>query len=190
MLFCILGVLLAGTRARRTTKRDLLLVEGDLLGARDTTGTAGGDETDLLTRGGVPPDGRSVTDVLVVTTTVRVVHGVHGHTTDLRPAVPLGLVLVVSATGLQHGLVDPSTTGNDANHGAGIGGDGLLGAGRQLDPGHALVGVVRDERGVVARGTGERTTITGAGLDVADDGTLGHRADGKDVTDGKLGCKC
>lgn len=38
---------------------------------------------------------------------------VHGHTTDTRPAVPLGLVLVVSTTGLQDGLVNTTTTSNN-----------------------------------------------------------------------------
>ena len=43
---------------------------------------------------------------------------VHGHTTDTWPAVPLGLVLVVSATSLQDGLVNTSTTSDDTCKGA------------------------------------------------------------------------
>lgn len=38
---------------------------------------------------------------------------VHGHTTDTWPAVSLGLVFVVSATGLQDGLVNTTTTSNN-----------------------------------------------------------------------------
>merc|ERR1739840_44487 len=44
----------------------------------------------------------------MVTTTVGMLHGVHGNTTNLGPAVPL--VFVVSTTSLQDGLVDTSTT--------------------------------------------------------------------------------
>merc|ERR1719511_17741 len=51
----------------------------------------------------------------MVTTTVGMLNGVHSHTTHLRPAVTLDLVHVVGTTGLQHGLVDTSTTGDDAN---------------------------------------------------------------------------
>ena len=40
----------------------------------------------LLSRGGVPAHSGSVTDVLVVTTTVGVLHWVHGHTTHLHTA--------------------------------------------------------------------------------------------------------
>lgn len=38
---------------------------------------------------------------------------VHSHTTDTWPAVPLCLVFVVSATGLEDGLVNTATTSND-----------------------------------------------------------------------------
>lgn len=173
----------------RETHKALLLRDDDLLAARDTTRTTGGNETDLLTRRSVPPDGRGVTDVLVVTTTVRMVHRIHGHTTDTRPAVLLGLVLEVGTTSFEDGLVDPATTGNNAHHGARVGGDGLLGTRRKLDSGDTLVGVVRDEGGVVARGTGEGAAITRPGLDIANDGTLGHLAYGENVADRELGCR-
>lgn len=38
---------------------------------------------------------------------------VHGHTTDTRPAVPLGLVFVVGTAGLQDGLVNTTATSNN-----------------------------------------------------------------------------
>ena len=47
---------------------DLLL---GLLCTTEQTSSAGGNETSLLTLGGVAGDGRGLTDVLVVTTTVR-----------------------------------------------------------------------------------------------------------------------
>ena len=112
--------------------------------------------------------------MLVVTTTVGMLDGVHGHTTHLRPAVTLDLVLVVSTTSLQHGLVDTSTSGDDANGGPVGRGDDLLGAGGQLDPGPLGVGVVGDHDGVVAGGTGDTATVAGLLLQVGDDGTLGH----------------
>lgn len=56
-----------------------------LLRTAEQTGTSGGNETSLLTLGGVSRDGRGLTDMLVVTTTVGMVHGVHGNTTSLGP---------------------------------------------------------------------------------------------------------
>ena len=124
--------------------------------------------------------------MLVVTTTVGMLDRVHGHTTDLGPAVPLDLVLVVRAAGLQDGLVDTTAAGDDADGGAVGRGDDLLGAGRQLDPGPLSVGVVGDHDGVVAGGTGDTATVAGLLLKVGDDGTLGHLSDRHHVSDGQL----
>merc|ERR1719193_1934238 len=156
----------------------LLLV---LLSTTNSSGPAGGDKTDLATRRSATHDSGGLTNMLMVTTTVGMLDRVHGHTTDLGPAVPLDLVLVVRAAGLQDGLVDTTAASDDADCGAVGRGDDLLGAGGQLDPGPLGVGVVGDHDGVVARGTGDAATVAGLLLEVADDGTLGHLADGDDV---------
>lgn len=44
-----------------------------------------------------------------------------------------------------------------------------------------------DDRGVVSRGTGQRSTVTRLLLDVADDGTFWQLGDGEDVSDGEGG---
>ena len=124
--------------------------------------------------------------MLMVTSSVRMLDGVHSHTTHLRPAVPLGLVLVVRASGLQHGLVDPTSAGDDANHGPVGRRDDLLGAGRQLNPGALGVGVVGDDGGVVAGCSGQLASVSGLLFEVRDDGSLGHHTDGHDVADGQL----
>jgi len=124
--------------------------------------------------------------MLVVTTTVGMLDGVHGHTTHLRPAVTLDLVLVVSTTGLQHGLVDTSTSGDDANGGPVGRGDDLLGTGWQLDPGLLGVWVVGDDGGVVSGSAGNTAAVSGLLLQVGDDGTLGHLTNGHHVANGEL----
>ena len=43
---------------------------------------------------------------------------VHSNTTDTRPAVALGLVLVVRGTGLEQRLVNATATSDQANSGA------------------------------------------------------------------------
>lgn len=70
----------AHTRTPRAARLFLLL---DDVGTAQATSAAGGNETDLLARGGPAGDGGRVANVLLVTTTVGVVHGVHGHTTNL-----------------------------------------------------------------------------------------------------------
>ena len=87
---------------------------------------SGGNETDLLSRHGSSSSSRRETDVLMVTSTVWVINRVHGDTSDNRPAVALGLVLVVGVSGLEKGLVSPSSSGDDSNHGTGVAWDNNL----------------------------------------------------------------
>ena len=68
-------------------KRDQCRYSLDDVGTAETTSAAGGNETDLLAGGSRAAHGRGVTDVLVVTTTVGVLHGVHGHTTHLHDKI-------------------------------------------------------------------------------------------------------
>jgi hypothetical protein len=85
------------TQSTPLTKRHLVL---GLLGTAEQTSPAGGNETSLLTGSSLTADGRGLTDMLVVTTTVGVIHGVHGNTTSLGPGVALDGELVLGATSL------------------------------------------------------------------------------------------
>lgn len=95
--------------------------------------------------------------------------------------------LVLSPGGLEEGLVCSTTTCNDTNHTTAGAGEHLLGTRGELDTGLALVGVVADDGHVVARGTAERTTVSGLLLDVGEDGTLGDGVEREDVADGESG---
>ncbi len=149
--------------------------------------------------------------MLVVSSSVGMLHGVHGHTAHLWPTVALGLVLVVGAPGLQHGLVDATASGHDAHHGAVGRRHHLLGAGGQLDTGALRVGVVGDDGGVVAGRTRQLAAVASLEesghmcksghvlllatflfrahllLQVGDDGSLRHGPDGHDVAHRQLG---
>jgi hypothetical protein len=122
----------------------------------------------------------------MVTTSVGMLNGVHGNTSNLGPAVPLHLVFVVGTTSLQDGLVDTASTGNDSDHGSVSRGDDLLGSRGQLDAGPLGVGVVGDDGGVVAGPAGQTTTISGLLLQVGDDGTFGHHTNWHNVSDGEV----
>lgn len=79
----------------------------------NTTSSPGSDKTNFATSRSTPLDGGSFTNVLMVTTSVGMLNGVHGYTSDNWPAVTLSLVLVVGTSSLQDGLVDTSTTSNN-----------------------------------------------------------------------------
>lgn len=114
-------------------------------------------------------------------------NGVHSHTTNLRPAVTLDPVLVVCATSLKHRLLSTTATGNLANGGAALAADNLLAARGELDAGDASIGVVSHNDSIVTRAPCHGSSVTCLLLNVADDRTFGHLADGLDVTDGQVG---
>lgn len=72
--------------SHQVRRRRLFLLRAD---APQAAGAAGGDETDLLTGRRKAVGRRGVPDVLVVTTTEGVLHGVHRHTTHVGPLVAL-----------------------------------------------------------------------------------------------------
>merc|ERR1719263_2137434 len=110
----------------------------------------------------------------MVSTTVGMVDRIHADTTAGRPAVALGLELVVRTASLEERLVETATTSDDADHATRLGAHGLADTGWQLErrlPAFVLMG---DDSGVVTRRTSERATVTSLVLDVADGGALGH----------------
>ena len=122
----------------------------------------------------------------MVTTTVGMLNGVHRNTSDLGPAVSLVLVLVVRTSGLQERLVETSTSGDDTDHSTAVPRDGLLGSRGHSDLRFLGVIVVRDNGRRVSGALGETSAVSGLLLDVADNGTLGHILQRKNVSDGKL----
>mmetsp|Transcript_68463 Transcript_68463/g.79754 ORF Transcript_68463/g.79754 Transcript_68463/m.79754 type:complete len:273 (-) Transcript_68463:6-824(-) len=159
----------------------------DGLTTTNTTRAAGGDQTDLLAWGSVAGHRRGVTNVLMVTTTVGVLHGVTGHTTHLGPAVALATEAVERVTGLEDGLLNTATTGDDADHSAAGRGDGLLLAAGQLQASAARLVVVGDDDAVVTAGASKRATVARLGLDVAHDAALRDGRQGHDVANGQGG---
>ncbi len=62
--------------------------------------------------------------MLLVTTTMRMVDGVHSNTSNSWPSSALCLVFVVLVSGLANWLVRSSTSSNDSNHGSAVTWDG------------------------------------------------------------------
>jgi len=80
--------------------------------------------------------------VLVVTTTVRMVHRVHSHTGHLGESLSLSLVFVEQHTSFHDGLLVSAPARDDAHCGSAVARDGLPGSGGQSHSGlEAVVGV-------------------------------------------------
>lgn len=169
-------------KTQSRSRRNLVL---GLLGTTQQTSSPSSNKTSLLTLCGVSRNRRSFTNMLMVTTSVRMIDWVHGNTTSLRPGVTLDSELMLSTRCLQHGLVSSSTTSNDTNHTTGTALDDLLCAGWELDTSLSIVRVVSDDGDIVARGSSQRTTVSWLLLNVRDDSSFRDGREGEDVSDGQ-----
>lgn len=78
---------------------------------------------------GESANGGRVTDMLLVTTTMGMVDGVHSNTSDSGPgSSSLCLPSVVGVSSLADGLVGSATAGDEADHGSAGPGNGGTGA--------------------------------------------------------------
>ena len=125
--------------------------------------------------------------MLLVTTTMRMVDGVHSDTTDTRVVILLGMTLPPGSTGSEEGLVSTLSTGNDTDHSTAATHNSLTDTGGETDTGLGEVFVVADDNSGGTGGTGEAATVTELGLDIGDNSAFGHGGEGQDVADDELG---
>lgn len=123
----------------------------------------------------------------MVTTTEWVVDWVHGDTTDDRPDVSLGSVLVIGVACLEEWLIDTTSASDDTDGSTRVARDLDLLARWELQSGHAALWVLGDDEAVGARGSSIGTTITNGLLNIGDEGTFWDFAEWEDVADGEWG---
>mmetsp|Transcript_11489 Transcript_11489/g.19095 ORF Transcript_11489/g.19095 Transcript_11489/m.19095 type:complete len:222 (+) Transcript_11489:211-876(+) len=123
--------------------------------------------------------------MLVVSSSVRMLNWILGDTSDLRPAVTLDSILVVSTSSLQERLVGTSSSSDDTNLGTNTRWDSLLTTGWQSKTGSSLVFIVGNDDGKRSGTTGESTTVTDLSLDIAHNGSLRYAVQRQDVSDGQ-----
>jgi len=169
------------------SSRSLALLLEKFASTSDDTSSLGGDETTLLTAGSVSTGSSGVTHVLMVTTTVRMLDGVHGNTSNSGPVSLLGVSLVVGAVGSEEGLVSSLTASDNADHSSASTDDGFTDARWESDSSLLTILGVTDDDGGGAGSTGEGAAVSELGLTVSDDGTFGHHINGEDVTHGEGG---
>lgn len=99
----------------------------------------------------------------------------------------LSLEFVERTTGLEQGLVDTSTTGNNADRRARTRRDRLFCTTGETNTCFVVLGRVTDDGGIVARSACKCAAVTDFLLDIADDGTFGTLAYREDVANSE-GC--
>jgi len=125
--------------------------------------------------------------MLLVTTTMGMVDGVHSDTTNTGVVVLLGVTLPPGSTSSEEGLVSSLSTGNNTDHSTALSLNGLTDTGGKTDTGLGQVFVVADDNSGGTGGTGEATTVTELSLNIGDNSAFGHGGEGQDVADDELG---
>ena len=106
---------------------------------------------------------------MMVTTTEWVVDWVHGDTTDDRPDVSLGSVLVVGVTGLEEWLIDTTSASDDTDCGTGVVRNLDLLARWELQSSHAALWVLGDDEAVSAGSSSIGATVTDGVLNIGNE---------------------
>jgi len=162
-----------------------LLSLDDLTSSSDSTGSSGGNESDLLSSWGVSSSGSWVTNVLMVTSSVRMLDWVHGNTSNSWPVPLLGVGSEVGSVGLKEWLVSSLTSSTDSDHTSAGALDGLSDSRWKSDSGLLSVLGVSDDDGGSSGSSSEGSTVSHLGLNVRDDSSLWHGGDWKNVADCK-----
>ena len=123
----------------------------------------------------------------MVTSSEGMLYGVLSNTTNLRPAVTLDGILVVSTSGLEKRLISSASSSDNTDLGTDSGRNSLLSSRRKSKTGSSLLFVVGDNNGKGTRASGKSTTISLLGLNVADNGSLGDNLKRKNISDSQGG---
>ena len=151
-----------------------------------TTSPPSSNKTNLLSRRSIPANSTGMPDVLVVTTTMRMLYRIHSNTTNLGPAVPLDTVFVICISCLQHWLLSPASACNLTDHSTTPTWHNLLGSRWKLNPGSPVIRIVTDDNGVIARASREHTAVTDVVLHVTDDGSFGDGLQRQHIPDHQI----
>ena len=164
----------------RADKSSLLL--DDIFSTSSITGSSSGDQTSLLTWASQSINGRSMTNMLMVTTTVWMLDGIHSDTSNLWPILSLIFKFEFGNTSLKQWLIGSTTTGDDTDHGSADTWDGLSLSGWESDSSLGTVIGVTDDDSTAATGSGESSSVAYFLFNVTNCGTFWDLIDWKDVT--------
>lgn len=121
--------------------------------------------------------------MLVVTTTMGMVDGVHTNTLNLRPVGSLSLVEMELVSCLQDRLFSSSSSSDQTDGGSAGSREGLSGSGWESNSSLGAIVRLTDDGGIAAGGSSESSSISFISLDVANDGTFSNFSKGKYVSD-------
>jgi len=91
-----------------------------LLSSSDESSSSGSNKSYFLSSWSESAESRGVSNVLLVSTTMRMVNRVHSNTSNHRPAPTFCFVLVVLVSCFANWFVNSASSSNNANHGSAV----------------------------------------------------------------------
>ena len=128
-----------------------------------------------------------MTNMLMVTSSMRMLNGVHCNTSNSGPVVSLCSIFEPRVGSLKDGLIGSLSSGDNTDHGSALSGNGLSGSGRKSNSSSSTLIRVSNDDGGASGGSSEGSSVSDLGFTVRNDGSLRKRIDGEDVSDGKGG---
>lgn len=164
--------------------RHILLLLG-LLCASQETRPPRSNQPSLLALTCLPRDGRSLANMLMIASAMRMIHRIHSHTSCFGPTISLDRKLVLCSRGLEKGLIRAPASRNYPHHTAHGVGQHFLCATRELHACFARVEVMAYYCDVVSRGTAKGTAVGIFAFEVCDHRSFREGGERKDVAYGQ-----
>jgi len=166
---------------KRTLQSSLILLD-DLSSSSNETSSSSGNKTSFLTSGNISSNCGWVTNMLMVTTTMRMLNRVHCYTSNSRPVVSLSSSFEPWVGSLQERLIGSLSSSNNSNHSSAASKDGLSGSGWKSDSSFLTVIGVTNNDSWGSGSSSEGSSISHLTLAVGDNSSFWHRLDWKNIT--------
>ena len=134
-------------RKHNKSRQSFFLFFDGSLSSSDEPSSPGSNEPDFNSVRSMSAQSRRMTNMLLVTSSVRMVYWVHSHSSNYWPRSALCLILVVRVSSLADWLVSSSSSSNDADHGSAVARNGPPASTWQSDSGLSAVFRVTDDHG-------------------------------------------
>lgn len=158
------------------------LLDGSL-SSSDEPSSSGSKQSDFLSVRGVSADGRGMPNMLLITSSMGMVYGVHSHSSNSWPSSSLCLGLMVWISGFAHWLVGSSTSSNDSNHGSAVPRNSSSASTWKSHSGLLSIIWMSNDDCWSATCSCERSSVTSFSFTVWNNSSFWHGVDWQDIAD-------
>jgi len=151
----------------------------------DKTSSSSGNETDFLTMRGISADSWGMTNMLLITTTMRMIYWIHSHTSNSWPASSLRFVFVMLASGLANWLVRSSTSSTNSYHSSAIAWNWSSATTWESDSGLSSIITVTNDNSWCSTGSCERSSVSCLSFTIWNNSSFRKKVHRQDISHGE-----